>query len=105
MLALTECGYIPDPEEIAANADNVKWLFYMPWNGDFIYKGSTVLGIPRINTEKMSEEFFVKAITADNVITWSELPDFEGTTRELPYRVTLMLPDMEKQKEKDAAAE
>ena len=104
MLALTECGYIPDPDELAANIDTVKWLFFMPWNGDFIYKGSTVLGIPKINEEKMSVEFFKKAITSDTVITWSELPDFEGTERELPEKVTLALPDMEVQRQKDEAA-
>jgi mannan endo-1,4-beta-mannosidase len=104
MLALSECGYIPDPDELAANIDTVKWLFYMPWNGDFIYKGSTVSGIPRINEEKMTVDLFRRAMTSDIVVTWSELPDFEGTTRELPERVQLSIPDMKIQREKDAAA-
>ena len=103
MLALSECGYIPDPDELAANADAVKWLFYMPWNGEFIFKGSSVMGVPYINEEKMTAEFLKKVMAADNIITWSELPDFDGTSRELPYRVTLALPDIEKQREKDAA--
>ena len=102
MLALSECGYIPDPDELAANIDNVKWLFFMPWNGDFIYKGSTVIGIPKINEEKMTVDFFKRAITSDIVISWSELPDFEGTTRELPEKVQLAQPDMEAQRAKDA---
>lgn len=36
MMALTECGYIPDPEGI--KAANTIWLYYMVWNGDFIYE-------------------------------------------------------------------
>ena len=36
MMALTECGYIPDPEGI--KAANTMWLYYMVWNGDFIYE-------------------------------------------------------------------
>ena len=51
----------------------------------------------------MSEEFLKKVYSADNIITWSKLPDFEGTQRELPDRLKYMLPDIEKQKEKDAA--
>lgn len=102
MLALTECGYIPDPDELAANIDTVKWLFFMPWNGDFIFKGSTVIGIPKINEEKMTIDFFKRAITSDIVISWSELPDFEGTTRELPERVQMAQNDMEAQRAKDA---
>ncbi len=100
MLALSECGYIPDSDELKANKD-VKWLFFMPWNFEFIYKGSTVLGIPRINEEKMTTDFFRKVITADNIITWSELPTFPGTEKALPERVQMMQHDMEIQKEKD----
>ncbi len=102
LLTISECGYIPDSDEIAVKADSIKWLYYMPWNGDFVYKGSSVLGIPKINTEKMDAEFLKKVFAADNVITWSELPDFEGTERNLPDRLQLSLVDMEKQREKDA---
>ena len=73
-------------------------------NGDFIYKGSTVSGIPRLNTEKMTVDLFKRSMTSDTVITWSELPDFEGTERNLPERVQYSLPDMEIQREKDAEA-
>ncbi len=102
LLTISECGYIPDSDELAKNADEIKWLYFMPWNGDFVYKGTSVLGIPRINTEKMDEEFLKKVFSADNVITWSELPDFEGTERNIPDRLQLSLVDMEKQREKDA---
>ena len=91
-----------DSDEIAALSDEVKWLYFMPWNSDFIYSSTTVLGIPRINEEKMDEEFFKKVMTAENVITWSELPVFEGTERNLPERLQLMLIDINSQREKDA---
>ncbi len=103
MLALTECGYIPDPAELAQNMDTVKWLFYMPWNNEFIYLGTTLLGIPKINETKMTKEFFAGAIKSDTVISWSELPDFEGTARELPESIQDMAFYIKQQREKDAA--
>lgn len=36
MAALSECGYIPDPEEL--KRDGVKWLWWLPWWGRFVYK-------------------------------------------------------------------
>ncbi len=88
MLALTEVGYIPDPDEFIANIDNVKWLMYMPWNGEFISDKSNLYGIPELNTERMSEEFLKKVMAHENVITWSELPDWGGTERNLPASIT-----------------
>lgn len=84
MLALTEVGYIPDPDEFAANKDTIKWLFYMPWNGEFISDKSNLYGIPELNTERMSEEFLKNVMSHENVITWSELPDWGGTERNIP---------------------
>lgn len=80
MLALTEVGYIPDPDEAAT----LNWLLYMPWNGEFIYKETNVFGIPKINAEKMDSEFLKKVMAHENVITWSELPDWGGTERNIP---------------------
>ena len=87
MLALSEVGYIPDPDEVFAN-ETVNWLYFMPWNGDFVYKGTNVYGIPKLNTEKMSSEFLKKVYSHDKVITWSELPQWEGTTKEIPANIT-----------------
>ncbi|MCM1335022.1 MAG: glycoside hydrolase family 26 protein [Bacteroides sp.] len=83
MLALSEVGYIPDPDEAATT----NWLFFMPWNGEFIYKETNVYGIPKINTEKMDAEFLKKVMTHEKVITWSELPDWGGTERNLPESI------------------
>ncbi len=86
MLALTEVGYIPDPDELVAS-ETVDWLFYMPWNGEFVYKGTNVYGIPKINEERLTSDFLKKVFAHENVITWSELPAWEGTTREIPDSV------------------
>ncbi len=36
MAALSECGYMPDPENL--KKDGVKWLWWLPWWGSFAYK-------------------------------------------------------------------
>ena len=86
MLALTEVGYIPDPDELAAS-ETVDWLYYMPWNYDFVYNGTNIYGIPKINEERMTSEFLKKTFAHENVITWSELPQWEGTSREIPESI------------------
>ncbi len=86
MLTLSEVGYIPDPDEVFA-AENVNWLYFMPWNGEFVYLGTNIYGIPKLNTEKMSSEFLKKVYAHDKVITWSELPQWEGTTHEIPENI------------------
>lgn len=83
MLALSEVGFIPDPDDDAT----LKWLFFMPWNGEFVYKETDVYGIPKINPERMSSEFLKKVMTHEKVITWSELPDWGGTERNLPESI------------------
>ncbi len=109
MLALTECGYIPDSDELAAHMDTVKWLYYMPWNssgmgdGAFIYKGTNLIGLPNLNEDRNSKELLKKVMSSDTVITWSDLPAFEGTEHELPATVKAAIPDIEFQRQKDAA--
>ncbi len=87
MLALTEVGYIPAPDELAAS-ETVNWLYYMPWYGEFVYKGTNIYGVPKINEERVTSDFLKNLFAHDNVITWSELPAWEGTTKELPDSVT-----------------
>lgn len=94
MTALSECGYIPDPDEIYADDSKVKWLYYMPWNGEFICETTatgaiiTALGgTPSLNTARASSEFLKKVYSSDKVITLSELPDFTGTTKKLPDHI------------------
>lgn len=86
MMALTEVGYIPDPDELVAS-ETVDWLFYMPWNNEFVYNGTNIYGIPKINEERMTKDFLKNLFSHENVITWSELPDWGGTSREIPYSI------------------
>ena len=91
MTALTEVGYIPDPEKVFAADSEVTWLYYMPWCSEFVCAASTsgavitkLGGTPSVNTERMSEEFLVNTFNNDKVITLSKLPDFAGTTKKIP---------------------
>lgn len=94
MIALTECGYIVDIEDMKAN--DAVWLYNMPWNGDFVYRGSggspdlDSNGMPYINTERMSEEFLKEYMTSENVITWSKMPQWEGTEKNIPEDLDLL---------------
>lgn len=97
MIALSECGYIPDPEEVFAADSTAKWLYYCPWYGDFVYKvtssGAAITnldGYPSVNDEKMSEDFVKKLFAHENVITWKDLPDWGGTSRDLPEHLELV---------------
>ncbi len=101
MLTLSEVGYIPDPDEVFA-AEGVDWLYFMPWNGEFVYSGKNVYGIPKLNTEKMSSEFLKKVYAHDKVITWSELPQWEGTSREIPEHITSQMIYINKTIEEEA---
>lgn len=91
MTALTEVGYIPDPEKVFAADSSVTWLYYMPWCSEFVCAASAsgavitkLGGTPSVNTERMSEEFLVNTFNNDKVITLSKLPDFTGTTKKIP---------------------
>ena len=90
MIAMTECGYFPDIEDMKERG--AMWLYSMPWYGDFVFAGKgnspdlNLDSMPSINTERMSEEFLKGLFASDNVITWSKLPDWEGTERNLPEK-------------------
>lgn len=96
MLALSECGYIPDPDEVFAEDSTAKWLYYCPWCTEFVCKVTEsnsivtdLYGTPSVNTDRMSEAFLKKVFASEKVITWSELPDWGNTTRDLPEYITL----------------
>ncbi len=96
MACISECGYIPDPEKVFAKDSETKWLYFMPWNGEFVCNatetGSIITslgGTPSINEKRMSSEFLKSVYASDNVITLSELPDFEGTAKKMPEHIKL----------------
>lgn len=95
MLALTECGYIPDVKQMIEK--EAMWLYIMPWYGDFIYATNAGVpktgqgGLPLINTEKMSEEFLTEFLKDENVITWNKMPQWDGTEKNMPEALDLKI--------------
>ena len=93
MMALTECGYIPDPEGI--KAANTIWLFYMVWNGDFIYEtdaaGKAMVdlnGTPHPHPKKgITNEMLAEYFSNDLYITHNKLPEFSFGVREIPQQI------------------
>ncbi len=92
MLTLSECGYIPDPEGIKAN--NTMWLYYMVWNGDFIYEtnsnGKAVVsldGTPSPNTKRVTNEMIQEYFGNDLYITHSKLPEFSFGKKAIPQAI------------------
>lgn len=94
MIALTECGYIPDIKDMKETG--AMWLYCLPWYGDFVYAssgGGPVLdtdGLPSVNTEKMSEEFLKGFLEDENVITWKKMPKWNGTEKNVPENTDLL---------------
>ena len=93
MLALTECGYIPDPQQCVD--ENIMWLYYMPWNGDFIYEAKNggaitdINGTPSPNPERLTEEMLQEYFSNDSLITWNKLPTFTFGEHKIPERITV----------------
>lgn len=93
MMALTECGYIPDPEGL--KAANTMWLYYMVWNGDFIYEtdaaGKAMVdlnGTPHPNPKKgITNEMLAEYFSNDLYITHNKLPEFSFGVREIPQQI------------------
>ncbi|MBE6901499.1 MAG: beta-mannanase [Ruminococcaceae bacterium] len=92
MLALTECGCIPDPDE--CKETGAMWLYYMLWNGEFLCEtsgGGAILtnlsGTPRLNTERMTVEMLQSYFNSDNIVTYSDLPDRFTEGKEFPSKL------------------
>jgi mannan endo-1,4-beta-mannosidase len=79
MATLSECGSIPDPEEMLR--DGAKWLWWLPWWGSFVYepgeRGRPLLnenGEPKPNPKYMDEEFIRRVFCDERVITLDDIP-------------------------------
>ena len=66
LTTLSENGVIMDPELCAR--DNVWWLWFNVWNGDFLFDGMET------NEKYTSDEMLRKAYNSEYVITLDELP-------------------------------
>lgn len=87
MAALSECGYMPDPENL--KRESVKWLWWLPWWGSFVYKMNEnhrpVLdekGLPVPNSEKFSNEDLKKFFDNNYCITLDKLPWYNDKNNE-----------------------
>ncbi len=93
MLALSECGYMPDPQQCVD--EGIMWLYYMIWNGDFIYEagGSTAItdfyGTPSPNTERLTNEMIAEYYANDALITWNKLPQFSFGEKNIPEPILI----------------
>ncbi len=92
MLALSECGCIPDPND--CKETGAMWLYYMLWNGEFLCETSAngaVLtdfnGTPSINSERMSVEMLQSYFESEYTVTYSELPQRFTEGKEFPSKL------------------
>ncbi|MCH5325097.1 MAG: beta-mannanase [Eubacterium sp.] len=91
LTALSECGYIPHPDEM--KKDNVKWLWWLPWWGGFVYKREEWRpiikdGFPVINDERMSEEFLKEVFAHEDVVSLQELTWWDDKKYKIPDMLT-----------------
>ena len=94
MLALSECGYMPDPQQCVD--ENIMWLYYMIWNGEFIYEcsgsGGAITdfdGTPSPNTERLTNEMIQEYYANEATISWTDLPAFRHGVHEIPQKITV----------------
>jgi len=71
LIALTENGVIPDIDNMLE--DNVMWLYFATWNGEFTID-SVTKKYSEVYTEK---ELILRTYASENVITLDELPDIK----------------------------
>lgn len=98
MLALTETGYIPDPDQ--CKEQDKMWLFYMPWNGEFVYQTvapnssapvTDFYGTPNPNPERITNELLQQYFRSDALFTWNDIPDALGGEHEVPQSIKLWI--------------
>lgn len=87
MLALSECGYIPDPQQCAD--ENAMWLYYMTWNGDFVYSSVSFDGTPNPNEERMTNDMLKEYFENEHIATWNDLPQFRFGEKNKPNPIVV----------------
>lgn len=68
MVTLSECGSIPDPDELMK--DGAAWSYFMPWYGDFVR-----------DNKHNSLDLWEKLFNHEYVITLDEMPDLKSYTK------------------------
>lgn len=96
LLTLSECGIIPDPDEM--ERDGAHWLWWLPWWGSFVYDTDDnwhpVLdenGMPRPNPKYMDDAFLKRVFNDPRVVTLEDLPWYDREKKPLPYSLTQWL--------------
>ena len=88
LITLSECGYIPHPDEM--KKDGVKWLWWLPWWGEFVYvrEGYKPVmdkdGYPAINEKYMTADFIKEVFSHENVMSLQNLPWWSSEKYKLP---------------------
>ncbi len=84
MAALSECGFIPEPDELVR--EKVSWLWWLPWWGSFVYAVDGWKPIfdkknqPFCNQKYMNEVFLTRAFNNPYCITLDKLPFYKGNS-------------------------
>ncbi|MGN1119595.1 MAG: glycosyl hydrolase [Oscillospiraceae bacterium] len=98
-LALSECGSIPEPDEM--QRDGAEWLWWLPWWGQFVYtpakNGLPALdeeGLPTINPAYMDEDFLKRVMNDERVVTLDKLPWRDSRKHGLPSMLKKHLSEM-----------
>lgn len=95
LITLSECGYIPDPDEM--KKDNVNWLWWLPWWGQFVYAVDNHKpvfdenGFTSANPDYMTEELMKKIFSHEDVISLQDLPWWSSDRYTLPKTLTKRL--------------
>ena len=83
LVTLSECGYIPSPGNM--RRDGVKWLWWLPWWGSFVYDVDEIWkpvfddrGAPVKNEKYMKGSFIRDTFADEDCVTLSKLPFFKG---------------------------
>ena len=88
LITLSECGYIPHPDEM--KKDVVKWLWWLPWWGEFVYAREGYRpfkdkdGYPVINEKYMTADFIKEVFSHENVMSLQDLPWWSSEKYKLP---------------------
>jgi len=69
--AMTECGFVPDPDLIAR--DNACWLWFALWKGDYIINSNGSIHYSHVSSTRLDRAYNNELfITRDELPSWSK---------------------------------